>query len=763
MTHPDALPEAVEASKLRAQGIKADILHHAVDLEQCSLFVDSAPLKRSMTDAAQFLSSLIPPADKVAEPFQDRVAPWMQACFGPEVSGDKLERGDRFLEEALELLQSGNYPRERIAALTDYVFDRPQGEINQEVGGVMVTLAAYCLAFGLDMHAAGETELARIWTKVEQIRAKQASKPVGSALPVAAAEGAETPMWRCFHCDEVFTDEHSARLHFGNDETAAPACQIKGSEHGLVEALREAENDAAEAWHMIHAETTDAAKAYYSQNSRHQRQMRAIEQVGYDRGIADAKAYPETLGLVAADKGAETQPIPRIEIAKLEWTAYPNEFYPDVYGNCWDAKTPFGKYQIEERSASDSGSYYVNFGVERRFVADKDGLPEAQEAAQADYEAGVRSIIICAAAQPNETDLEDARLESYRCDIAIVGIVDGMDQPDLSGSYLKLSINSDSGYRCAITMSIGAAEVFAAELVGFLDGPADKGAIGEEASEAVACGTETEGVLRRDGFHLSIEWWRRGQHCIRRIYEPQMMSVSPALADLLVMALEEYAATLRVLSTREATPLEASARPIKTSFTVNLTDTEIAVLEALAKKQELSPQKVLIQGLRHYQLFVEGEPDLGPMLAPDVEATPLEVGEPSEAEIEAAAAQIMRHAAIGELVWDVCTDERQDIFRDAARAALLAARRIQPDRDGVLPFVELRIIFENDGLTPNLRFIEVETIDGKSVRAGTWMKKGNYDVLALTVHKSDVQLPAKYAIEITDRATPEILDVEIEP
>ncbi len=52
---------------------------------------------------------------------------------------------------------------------------------------MMVTLAAYCLAHGLDMHGAGETELARIWTKVEQIRAKQATKPVGSALPVAQA------------------------------------------------------------------------------------------------------------------------------------------------------------------------------------------------------------------------------------------------------------------------------------------------------------------------------------------------------------------------------------------------------------------------------------------------------------------------------------------------------------------------------------------------------------------------------------------------
>jgi hypothetical protein len=49
----------------------------------------------------------------------------------------------------------------------------------------MVTLAALCLAHGLDMHDAAETELARIWTKVEAIRAKQAAKPKHSPLPEA--------------------------------------------------------------------------------------------------------------------------------------------------------------------------------------------------------------------------------------------------------------------------------------------------------------------------------------------------------------------------------------------------------------------------------------------------------------------------------------------------------------------------------------------------------------------------------------------------
>lgn len=131
--------------------------------------------------------SKTPAPQDLVETLQARVQPWMMACFGPEISADRLERNDRFIEEALELVQASDYPKERALALVDYVYGRDQGEINQEVGGVMITLAAHCLAHGVDMHEAGETELARIWTKVEAIRAKQAAKPTGSALPIAAA------------------------------------------------------------------------------------------------------------------------------------------------------------------------------------------------------------------------------------------------------------------------------------------------------------------------------------------------------------------------------------------------------------------------------------------------------------------------------------------------------------------------------------------------------------------------------------------------
>lgn len=118
--------------------------------------------------------------------FQSEVDRWMDACFGEDIKGDKLERADRFIEEALELAQTmPGFTASRGHALVDYVFSRPVGERGQEVGGVMVTLAALCNTVGLFIDTEADREIARVWTKVEQIRAKQASKPKGSALPTA--------------------------------------------------------------------------------------------------------------------------------------------------------------------------------------------------------------------------------------------------------------------------------------------------------------------------------------------------------------------------------------------------------------------------------------------------------------------------------------------------------------------------------------------------------------------------------------------------
>jgi hypothetical protein len=149
----------------------------------------------NLDDAADDILAL-KPGTSADDTFQQHVAPWMQACFGPAISADCIERGDRFLEEALELLQSGGYDRARVATLVDYVYGRPAGVPAQEVGGVMVTLAAYCLAAGLDMHEAGAAELTRISdpATIERIRAKQASKRgLHTPLPCRPSEVGREP------------------------------------------------------------------------------------------------------------------------------------------------------------------------------------------------------------------------------------------------------------------------------------------------------------------------------------------------------------------------------------------------------------------------------------------------------------------------------------------------------------------------------------------------------------------------------------------
>jgi hypothetical protein len=102
--------------------------------------------------------------------------------------------------------------------------------------------------------------------------------------------------WRCFHCDDVFTSSRQARIHFGSTEGSTPGC-LMGGAASLLEALREAEDDAGKAWAAIHDETTESAKAYYAQQSRHRKQLEAAEVAGYERGLRDAGYERESFRL----------------------------------------------------------------------------------------------------------------------------------------------------------------------------------------------------------------------------------------------------------------------------------------------------------------------------------------------------------------------------------------------------------------------------------------------------------------------------------
>lgn len=115
--------------------------------------------------------------------FQNKVADWLLKCFGEEISHDKIERNHRFLEESLELVQSIGCTKSEAHQLVEYVFNRPSGEAFQEIGCVMVSLAALCYANKFDMNVEANKELERVYLKIDKIREKRTNKPKHSPLP----------------------------------------------------------------------------------------------------------------------------------------------------------------------------------------------------------------------------------------------------------------------------------------------------------------------------------------------------------------------------------------------------------------------------------------------------------------------------------------------------------------------------------------------------------------------------------------------------
>lgn len=86
--------------------------------------------------------------------------------------------------------------------------------------------------------------------------------------------------WRCFHCDESFTDREAAALHFGTREHHQPACTIDIAEYRRAEA----ENQ------RYREEDSDLHREMYALRAQHQVELRRAEEAGYARGLKDGAA-----------------------------------------------------------------------------------------------------------------------------------------------------------------------------------------------------------------------------------------------------------------------------------------------------------------------------------------------------------------------------------------------------------------------------------------------------------------------------------------
>lgn len=109
---------------------------------------------------------------------QASVASWVVTTLGPDVARNGRERALRLAEEVAELCQAVGLGKDQLHALVEYVYSRPVGVVAQEVGGVVVTLAALTEALGLNLAECANRELRRIHEPevVERVRRRQAEK-----------------------------------------------------------------------------------------------------------------------------------------------------------------------------------------------------------------------------------------------------------------------------------------------------------------------------------------------------------------------------------------------------------------------------------------------------------------------------------------------------------------------------------------------------------------------------------------------------------
>src|SRR6266705_6174210 len=101
------------------------------------------------------------------------------------------------------------------------------------------------------------------------------------ALTPAVAPDVAGEVWRCFHCDDVFTDKDAAREHFGDQ--GDPACKLNAMEGGLLKLVRDQEDELQQR----RQEDTASYREFHSLGSDHARALQHEEEKGYARGLAD--------------------------------------------------------------------------------------------------------------------------------------------------------------------------------------------------------------------------------------------------------------------------------------------------------------------------------------------------------------------------------------------------------------------------------------------------------------------------------------------
>ena len=99
--------------------------------------------------------------------------------------------------------------------------------------------------------------------------------------------------WRCFHCGDEFTEAevNHAREHFGDSGMDKPVCLIREpGEHAVLRALRKVQRELD----TYRSEDTPLLRAMWSMAADHDNKLKQQEELGYARGLRDAKIFGDT-------------------------------------------------------------------------------------------------------------------------------------------------------------------------------------------------------------------------------------------------------------------------------------------------------------------------------------------------------------------------------------------------------------------------------------------------------------------------------------
>lgn len=90
---------------------------------------------------------------------------WGERCFGEKHMEDEEARGERMVEEAIEVCQCLGISRKTTHRIVDMVYDKKVGEINRELGGLVLTTAVLCQTLSTDIETVYINEILRVLAK----------------------------------------------------------------------------------------------------------------------------------------------------------------------------------------------------------------------------------------------------------------------------------------------------------------------------------------------------------------------------------------------------------------------------------------------------------------------------------------------------------------------------------------------------------------------------------------------------------------------